>query len=116
MCIQSENYGDFRRICNPRHNYVHFTGGKLRHGDSPHFLWGKHLQCGVVDTFKHKDVVLKYVIILQESYSSRAVYVASRLEIAFIGTPNIEQQQQQNCHSKEVDDTSCMKKTDNFLL
>ena len=64
---------------------------------------------------KHKDVVLKYVIILQDSYSSsRAVYVASRLEIAFIGTPNIEQQQ--NCHSKEVDDTSCMKKTDNFLF
>ena len=74
-----------------------------------------HCRNGVVDTFKHKDVVLKYVIILQESYSSRAVYVASRLEIAFIGTPNIEQQQQ-NCHSKEVDDTSCMKKTDNFLL
>ena len=45
MCIQSENYGDFRRMCNPRHNYVHFTGGKLRHGDSPHFLWWKHLQC-----------------------------------------------------------------------
>ena len=45
MCIQSENYGDFRRMCNPHHNYVHFTGGKLRHGDSPHFLWGKHLQC-----------------------------------------------------------------------
>ena len=40
-----KNYGDFRRMCNPRHNYVHFTGGKLRHGDSPHFLWGKHLQC-----------------------------------------------------------------------
>ena len=72
---------------------------------------------GLYGVFKnHKDVVLKYVIILQESYSSsRAVYVASRLEIAFIGTPNIEQQQQ-NCHSKEVDDTSCMKKTDNFLL
>ena len=50
----------------------------------------------------------------QELNPTLKVYVASRLKIAFIGTPNIEQQQ--NCHSMEVDDTSCMKKTDNFLL
>ena len=37
--------GDFRRTCNPRDNYMHFTGYVLRHGDPPHFLWGKHLQC-----------------------------------------------------------------------
>ena len=38
--------GDFRRTCNPRDNYMHFTGYVLRHGDPPHFLWGKNLQCG----------------------------------------------------------------------
>ena len=37
--------GDFRRTCNPRDNYMHFTGYVLRHGDPPHFLWGKNLQC-----------------------------------------------------------------------
>ena len=31
--------------CNPRDNYMHFTGYVLRHGDPPHFLWGKNLQC-----------------------------------------------------------------------
>ena len=40
--------GDFRRTCNPRDNYMHFTGYVLRHGDPPHFLWGKNLQCSVV--------------------------------------------------------------------
>ena len=24
---------------------MHVTGNTLRQGDSPHFLWGKHLQC-----------------------------------------------------------------------
>ena len=33
------NYGDFRR------NYMHVTGYPVWHGDSLHFLWGKHLQC-----------------------------------------------------------------------
>ena len=37
--------GDFRRTCNPRDNYMHFTGYALRHGDPLHFLWGKNLQC-----------------------------------------------------------------------
>ena len=35
----------FRHTCNPRDNYMHFTGYVLRHGDPPHFLWGKNLQC-----------------------------------------------------------------------
>ena len=34
--------GDFRRTCNPCDNYMHFTGYVLRHGDPPHFLWGKN--------------------------------------------------------------------------
>ena len=33
------------RTCNPRDNYMHFTGYILRHGDPPHFLWGENLQC-----------------------------------------------------------------------
>ena len=37
--------GDFWRTCNSRDNYMHFTGYVLRHGDPPHFLWGKNLQC-----------------------------------------------------------------------
>ena len=37
--------GDLRRTCNPRDNYMHFTGYVLRHGDPLHFLWGKNLQC-----------------------------------------------------------------------
>ena len=28
-----------------RDNYMHFTGYVLQHGDPPHFLWGKYLQC-----------------------------------------------------------------------
>jgi hypothetical protein len=32
-------------MCNPCHNYMHITGYPVQHGDSPHFLWGKHLQC-----------------------------------------------------------------------
>ena len=32
---------DFRRTCNPRDNYMHFTWYVLRQGDPPHFLWGK---------------------------------------------------------------------------
>ena len=40
--------GDFRRTCNPRDNYMHFTGYVLRHGDPPHFLWGKNLQCSLL--------------------------------------------------------------------
>jgi len=39
--------GDFRRTCNPRDNYMHFTGHVLRHRDPPHFLWGKNLQCSL---------------------------------------------------------------------
>ena len=30
--------GDFRHTCNPRDNYVHFTGYVLQLGDPPHFL------------------------------------------------------------------------------
>ena len=26
-------------------DYMHVTENTLRHGDPPHFLWGKHLQC-----------------------------------------------------------------------
>ena len=33
-------------LCNPHDNYIHVTGNTLRHRDSLHFLWGKHLQCG----------------------------------------------------------------------
>ena len=40
------NYGDFRHACNPHDNYMHVTENTLRHRDSPHLLWGKHLQCG----------------------------------------------------------------------
>ena len=29
--------GDFRRTCNFRDNYMHFTGYVLRHGDPPNF-------------------------------------------------------------------------------
>ena len=32
-------------MCNPHPNYMHITGYLVRHGDSLHFLWGKHLQC-----------------------------------------------------------------------
>ena len=39
--------GDFRRTCNPRDNYMHFTGYVLQHGDPPHFLWGENLQCRI---------------------------------------------------------------------
>ena len=39
------NYGDFRHTCIPHHNYMLITGNTLRHRDSLHFLWGKHLQC-----------------------------------------------------------------------
>ena len=39
--------GDFRRTCNPHDNYMHFTGYVLRHGNPPHFLWGKNLQCSL---------------------------------------------------------------------
>ena len=37
--------GNFRRTCNPRDDYMHFTGYVLRHWDPPHFLWRKNLQC-----------------------------------------------------------------------
>ena len=37
--------GDFSRTCNPRDNYMHFTGYVLWHVDPPHILWGKNLQC-----------------------------------------------------------------------
>ena len=37
--------GDFRRACNPSDNHMHFKGYVFRHGDPPHFLWGKNLQC-----------------------------------------------------------------------
>ena len=37
--------GDFRRTCNPRDNYMHFSGHVWRHRDPLHFLWGKNLQC-----------------------------------------------------------------------
>ena len=33
--------GDFRHTCNPRDNYMHFTGYVLRHGDPPTFYGGK---------------------------------------------------------------------------
>ena len=39
--------GDFRRTCIPLDNYMHFTGYFLQHGDPPHSLWGKNLQCRV---------------------------------------------------------------------
>ena len=39
------NYRDCRYTFNPHNIYVHITGYVLRHEDSPHFLWGKHLQC-----------------------------------------------------------------------
>jgi hypothetical protein len=42
--------GDFRRTCNPRDNYMHFTRYVLQHRDPPHILWGKNLQCSVVKT------------------------------------------------------------------
>ena len=32
-------------MSNPFHNYRHITEYPVRHGDSPHFLWAKHLQC-----------------------------------------------------------------------
>ena len=35
----------FQTMCNPHHNYMHITGYPVWHGDSLHFLWGKHLQC-----------------------------------------------------------------------
>ena len=40
-----KNYGYFRHTCNPHDNHMHITGNTLRHRDSLHFLWGKHLQC-----------------------------------------------------------------------
>ena len=39
------NYGDYGYTCNPHDDYMHVTGYTLWHRDSPHFLWGKHLQC-----------------------------------------------------------------------
>ena len=35
-------------MCNPCHNYMHVTGYPVRHRDSLHFLWGRHLQCIVL--------------------------------------------------------------------
>ena len=37
------NYRDCGYKCNPHNIYVHITGNILRHRDSLHFLWGKHL-------------------------------------------------------------------------
>ena len=37
-------------MCNPHPNYMHITGYPVQHGDSLHFLWGKHLQCIVITT------------------------------------------------------------------
>ena len=39
------NYGDYEYTYNPHDDYMHVTGYTLRDGDSPHFLWRKHLQC-----------------------------------------------------------------------
>ena len=39
------NCGDYGYTCNRHDDYMHVTGNKLRHRDSLHFLWGKHLQC-----------------------------------------------------------------------
>ena len=41
----SEKLWGFQAMCNPHHNYMHITGYPVQHGDSLHFLWGKHLQC-----------------------------------------------------------------------
>ena len=41
----SEKLWGFQTMCNPHPNYMHITGYPVRHGDSLHFLWGKHLQC-----------------------------------------------------------------------
>ena len=45
MLPKVRNYRDCRYTCNPHNIYVHITGNILRHRDSLHFLWGKHLQC-----------------------------------------------------------------------
>ena len=47
------NYGDYGYTCNPHDDYMHVTGYTLQHGDSPHFLWGKHLQCGKAANVKN---------------------------------------------------------------
>ena len=41
----SEKLWGFQTMCNPHPNYMHITGYPVQHGDSLHFLWGKHLQC-----------------------------------------------------------------------
>ena len=45
--VEFQNYRDCGYTCNPHNIYVHITGNILRHRDSPHFLWGKHLQCNL---------------------------------------------------------------------
>ncbi len=43
----SDKLWGFQTMCNPHPhpNYIHITGYPVQHGDSLHFLWGKHLQC-----------------------------------------------------------------------
>ena len=36
------------KVRNPHDNYMHVTGNTLRHRDSLHILWGKHLQCTAI--------------------------------------------------------------------
>ena len=65
--------GDFRRTCNPRNNYMQFLGYVLQHGDPPHFLWGKNLQC-----------VKKYCFPIYDCTVSVSVGISQKL------WPNIE--------------------------
>ena len=51
-----QNYRDCRYTCNPHDDYMHVTGNTLRHRDSLHFLWGKHLQCTRVKVGNPKSV------------------------------------------------------------
>ena len=49
------NYGDYGYTYNPHDDYMHVTGNTLRHRDSPHSLWGKHLQCTMGPLYNFAD-------------------------------------------------------------
>ena len=84
------NYGDYHYTCNPHDDYMHVTGYTLRHRDSPHFLWEKHLQCSV----KFKWKIFFFFCVLLRKYKLYTVVPLpmlslcsqkTQLEIAQIG-------------------------------
>ena len=95
------NIGDSYGTCNPHNVYVHITGNILRHRDSLHFLWGKHLQCrqGGQKSSKVSDVIygrslkqaswiagmVNYLSLEAKSYSKVLHSVQNKIKEAQLG-------------------------------